>query len=66
MISVISRGSFGKPGVFFRILSILHEEKVLVLQTADSDFSVSFLIPEVETRRAVHVLHERLIAEPGQ
>lgn len=61
MLSVISRGSFGKPGVFYQILSILNEEKVLVLQTSDSDFSVSFLIPEIETQRAVRVLHARLV-----
>lgn len=61
MISVIGRTYFGKPGVFFRILSILHEAKIQVFQTGDSDFSVSFLIPETETRRAVQVLHDALV-----
>lgn len=61
MISVVGRSYFGKPGVFYNILRILNEDKVQVFQTADSDFSVSFLIPETETLRAVRVLHERLV-----
>jgi aspartate kinase len=63
MISVIGRTYFGKPGVFYRILRILHEAKVQVFQTADSDFSVSFLIPETETYRAVRVVHDNLVPE---
>ncbi len=61
MISVVGRSYFGKPGVFYNILRILNEDRVQVFQTADSDFSVSFLIPETETLRAVRVLHERLV-----
>jgi len=61
MISVIGRTYFGKPGVFYRILSILQEEFIPVFQTGDSDFSVSFLIPEADTRRAVQVLHDALV-----
>jgi len=64
MISVVGRSYFGRPGVFYSILSILNEDKVQVFQTADSDFSVSFLIPETETHRAVRVLHDRLVVTP--
>jgi aspartate kinase len=66
MISVVGRVYFGKPGVFYNILNILSEAKVQVFQTADSDFSVSFLIPETETLRAVRVLHEKLMTQPIQ
>ena len=61
MISVIGRTYFGKAGVFYRILSLLHEANIQVFQTGDSDFSVSFLIPESETKRAVQTLHDALV-----
>jgi aspartokinase len=32
---------------------------VPVLQTSDSDYSLSVLIPEAETNRAVRLLHDR-------
>lgn len=63
MVSVIGRTYFGKPGVFFRILEILNEGLIQVFQTGDSDFSVSFLLPEVETNRAVRMLHESLVPQ---
>jgi aspartate kinase len=66
MISVVGRGYFGKAGVFYSILNILNEDKVQVFQTADSDFSVSFLIPETETHRAVRALHDRLVSPNTQ
>jgi aspartate kinase len=61
MVSVVGRSYFGKPGVFYRVLSLLDKERIQVLQTSDSDFSVSCLIPETETYRAVRVLHDDLI-----
>ena len=67
MVSVVGRSFFGKPGVFYRVLSLLNEERISVLQTSDSDFSVSCLIPETETNRAVRVLHDHLVpAQVGE
>jgi aspartate kinase len=65
MVSVIGRNYFGKPGVFFRILELLHGARIQVFQTGDSDFSVSFLIPESDTKRAVTLLHEGLSTPTG-
>ena len=37
----------------------LTDGQVQVLQTSDSDFSLSVLVPESETNRAVRLLHDR-------
>jgi aspartate kinase len=48
-----------QPGVFLDVLSTLDEGQVSVLQTSDSDYSLSMLVPEAETMRAVRILHEK-------
>ncbi|MEI6512922.1 MAG: aspartate kinase [bacterium] len=63
MVSVIGK-VFGKqPGLFFTILEVLSEAGIPVLQTADSDHSVSCLVPDNHTHRAVKLLHERFELE---
>jgi aspartate kinase len=59
MVSLIGREYLAQPGVFHAVLATLHEAQVPVLQTSDSDLSLSCLIPESETERAVRLLHER-------
>lgn len=60
MVSVVGKEYIQRPGVFLAVLRSLHEAQIPVLQTGDSDFSLSVLIPESELRRTVAMLHERL------
>lgn len=57
MVSVIGHGYMQQAGVFYRVLKVLHDHQIKVLQTSDSDLSLSCLISESETHRAVSVLH---------
>lgn len=57
MVSVVGHETMQSPGVFWRALASLEEAQIPVIQTTDSDYSLSCLIPESELRRAVQVLH---------
>ncbi len=57
MVSVVGHEYMQQPGVFYRALKELHDAGIPVLQTTDSDFSLSCLIPESECHRAVRLLH---------
>jgi aspartate kinase len=59
MVSLVGHEYMQQPGVFYEVLSTLHDGQIPVLQTTDSDFSLSVLIPESETNRAVRILHEQ-------
>jgi aspartate kinase len=58
MVSIIGHEYLQQPGILLRAIQTLHEAQIPVLQTTDSEFSLSCLIPESETRRAVYLLHE--------
>ncbi|HRJ27176.1 MAG TPA: aspartate kinase [Fimbriimonadaceae bacterium] len=58
MVSLIGEEGVRAPGIFLKILETLDSIQVPVLQTADSDLSLSVLVPESETARAVRALHE--------
>ncbi len=59
MVSLIGHEYLQQPGVFLSVLETLLDAQIAVLQTSDSDFSLSCLVPESETERAVRLLHER-------
>ena len=59
MVSVIGRISGKQPGIFRSVLEVLGAEGIPVFQTADSDHSLSCLVPESDTDHAVRLLHER-------
>jgi aspartate kinase len=59
MVSLVGHEYMQQPGVFYEVLSTLQDNQIPVLQTTDSDFSLSVLVPESETNRAVRVLHEQ-------
>lgn len=59
MVSIIGQEYMQTPGLFRSVLQVLYESSIPVLQTSDSDFSLSCLVPESETERAVRLLHER-------
>ncbi|MES1147510.1 MAG: aspartate kinase [bacterium] len=57
MVSLVGRDLVRHAGVFYRAFSILQSAGIPVLQTTDSDLSISMLIPESELRKAVALLH---------
>jgi len=59
LVSLVGHDYMQQAGVFLAVLETLQQTSINVLQTSDSDTSVSVLIPESETHRAVRVLHER-------
>ncbi len=59
MVSLVGHEYMQQPGVFLAVLKTLYEGQVTVLQTSDSDYSLSVLVPEAEQNRAVRLLHER-------
>ena len=63
MVSVVGKEYIQRPGVYLNVLKSLHEAQIPVLQTSDSDFSLSVLVPESELRRCVALLHERLTGD---
>lgn len=59
MVSLVGHEYLQQPGIFLEVLRTLHEAQIPVLQTSDSDFSLSCLIPESESQKAVRLLHDR-------
>jgi aspartate kinase len=59
MVSLVGDATMKQPGLFAAVFRTLSESQIPVLQTADSDFSLSVLIPESECNRAVRLIHER-------
>jgi aspartate kinase len=58
MVSLIAHDYLHQPGIYLRILETLQSESIQVLQTSDSSLSVSVLISESDTDRAVRILHD--------
>lgn len=56
-IAVIGSGMRGIPGVMARILKTLSQEKIKVLQTADSHATIWCLVKEEDTVSAINALH---------
>lgn len=59
MVSMIGHEYMQQPGLFRTVLGLLHENQISVLQTSDSDFSLSVLVPESDTMRATRLLHDK-------
>jgi aspartate kinase len=59
MVSLVGHEFMQTPGLFYDVLSTLHDSQIGILQTSDSDFSLSVLIPESESNRAVRLLHDQ-------
>lgn len=58
-LSVIGAGMQEVPGVMARLMEALDGAGIDVLQTSDSDITISFLIKQEDLRRAVEVLHRK-------
>lgn len=59
MVSLVGHEYMQQPGVFLAVLRTLTDGQVTVLQTSDSDYSLSVLVPEAESSRTVRLLHDR-------
>ncbi|SHE63618.1 aspartate kinase [Clostridium fallax] len=57
-VSIIGSGMKGIPGVMARIISTLDNEKIEVLQTADSHMTIWCLIHSDKVRDAIKILHK--------
>jgi len=58
MVSVVGHDYMQQAGVFLDVLTLFQGAQIPVLQTSDSDFSLSCLIPESELNKAVRLLHD--------
>jgi len=59
MVSLVGHEYMQQPGLFLRVLTTLADNQITVLQTSDSDFSLSVLVPEADSNRAVKLLHDQ-------
>ncbi|HAN86070.1 MAG: aspartate kinase [Bacillota bacterium] len=56
-VSVVGEGMRGVPGVMSRVVRALHTSGIRILQTSDSHYSISCLVPEADMERAACALH---------
>lgn len=56
-IAVIGNGMRGIPGVMSKILKLLRDKNIKVLQTADSHTTIWCLVGEEDTIKAINALH---------
>jgi aspartate kinase len=57
-VSVVGMGMRGIPGVMARVVRALNEQGITILQTADSNISISLLIPQDDLVKAIKTLHD--------
>jgi len=56
-VSVVGVGMHSIPGVMARVVKALNEDNIKILQSGDSNITISLLIKEDDLYRAVKVLH---------
>ena len=59
VVSLVGHEYMQQPGVFLNVMVALEKAEISVLQTSDSDYSLSVLVPEADTMRTVRTLHEK-------
>lgn len=57
-VSVIGAGMVGTPGVMANAMETMDQAGITVLQTSDSDITISFLIKEDDLSKAIQILHK--------
>ncbi|MEY8762107.1 MULTISPECIES: aspartate kinase [Clostridium] len=62
-ISLIGSGMRGVPGVIAKILKVLFEENIKVLQTADSHTTIWCLVKSDMAGRAINALHREFLSD---
>ncbi|HPU00800.1 MAG: aspartate kinase [Firmicutes bacterium] len=65
-VSVIGFGMRGVPGVMARVVRALNEKGITILQTADSNISISLLIRRPDLAAAVRTLHDHFALGSGR
>ncbi|MDA8213633.1 MAG: aspartate kinase [Clostridia bacterium] len=58
-LSVIGAGMTNVPGVMANLMGTLHRAGVEILQTSDSEITISFLVPMEQLNKAVQLLHNK-------
>lgn len=58
MVSLIAHDYLQQPGIYLRVMECLEKGSVNVLQTSDSQLSLSVLVLESDCERAVRLLHD--------
>ena len=56
-VSVVGLGMRDIPGVMARVVRALHEQNISILQTADSNITITLLIKEEDLVKAIQTLH---------
>lgn len=64
-VSIVGSGMRGMPGVMANVAEALHEAGVKLLQTADSNVTISCLIHKADLEKAVRALHRRFNLSSG-
>ena len=66
-VSVVGLGMRNLPGVMARVVHALNEKKVRILQTGDSNITISLLVREDDLAEAIRTLHDhfKLATPPG-
>jgi aspartate kinase len=57
-VSVVGLGMRNLPGVMARVVQALHEKRIRILQTGDSNITISLLIREEDLPEAIRTLHD--------
>ncbi len=65
-VSVVGVGMHNIPGVMAKIVRSLNEKDIRILQTGDSNISISLLIKELDLRKAIKTLHDHFELEKKQ
>lgn len=66
-VTVIGFGMRGIPGVMARVVRALNGKGIAILQTADSNISIAFLIHRPDLAAAVETLHDHFaLGEPAR
>lgn len=64
-LSVIGAGMTDVPGVMAKLMNTLDQAGVDILQTSDSDITVSFLVSRSQLKQAVQLMHARFAPGTG-
>ncbi len=67
-VSVVGLGMRNLPGVMARVVHALNQKKIRILQTGDSNITISLLIREEDLANAICTLHDhfRLSSPPSE
>lgn len=57
-VTIVGSRITGIPGVMATIVNALSKESIKILQSSDSHSTISCLVPQVDAKKAVNVLHE--------